>query len=267
MARRRADGDHRQRRLRAARRARRAGRAPARSQRPPGGAAVPSRRGSELPRPDDAPRQGLGRLHRPRDRRRAGRADRADRCGDHRGRSARGGPPARDGCFHGSDPASHGSRDEAGRNRSSPRVRVAVERVADRRGRPHPRACARRAPAPAAGRSGVLPGRRRREPHSEETPLLVADDPEPDARERRVRVRDVVRALRVPASRSHAAPRVACGSRDVERHEREDRRPARPHAVRVRRGGERDRADLRAARDALRAAARAGHEGVEGRRC
>ena len=63
------------------------------------------------------------------------------------GRSACRGPPARDGRFHGSDPASHGSRDEAGGDRSSPRVRVAVERVADRRGRPHPRACARRAPA------------------------------------------------------------------------------------------------------------------------
>ncbi len=224
VARRRADGDHRQRRLRAARRARRARRAPARPQRPPGGATVPARRGSELPRPDDAPRQGLGRLHRARDRRHARRAHRADRCGDHRRRTLAGGSPARDGRFDGSDPASHGSRDEAGGNGSSPRVRVAVERVADRRGRPHPRARARPAPAaPATGRSGVLPGRRRRK-------RTLGRDAAPRRRRPRAgRSRaSSPRSRRRPSTPSTGFPIARCSARRLREPRRRATRARRP---------------------------------------
>ena len=86
------------------------------------------------------------------------------------------------------------------------------------------------------------------------------------ARERRVGVRDVVRAHGVPPAGSRPAPHVARGSHHEERREREDRRPPRAHALGVRCRGDRHGPDLRPARHALRAAARAGHEGVEGRR-
>ena len=84
-------------------------------------------------------------------------------------------------------------------------------------------------------------------------------------RERRVGVRDVVRARRVPLP-DRAVLRASPAARREGRRGREDRGPARADALGVRRGGDRDGPDLRPARHPLRAAARAGHEGVEGRR-
>ena len=73
------------------------------------------------------------------------------------------------------------------------------------------------------------------------------------------------RASGVPAARPRRAARVAREGGVVRRDRRARRRPARADALALRHRRERDRADLRPARDALRAAARARHEGVEGR--
>ena len=144
---------------------RRARRTPARAQRPSGRSPVPAGSGGELPGAHDAPRQGLGRLDRHGHRRHARSAHRADRRSDHRRRPARRGPPARDGRVHGRDPASHWARGEAGRHGRTPRIRVAVERVADRGGRPRPRAGLRARsgsePAAPARRSRGVSRRRR----------------------------------------------------------------------------------------------------------
>ena len=64
----------------------------------------------------------------------------------------------------------------------------------------------------------------------------------------------------------HSPPALARRRRVERGRGRADRRPPRPHARRVRRGGDGLRPDLRPARDALRAAARARDEGLEGRR-
>ena len=80
VARRRAAEVHRQRRLRPAGRAPRARRAPARAQRPPRRPPVPTRRRGQLPRADDAPRQGQRGLDRDGDRRHARRPDRRRRA-------------------------------------------------------------------------------------------------------------------------------------------------------------------------------------------
>ena len=86
------------------------------------------------------------------------------------------------------------------------------------------------------------------------------------ARERRVGLRDVVGAPRVPAARSQPAPCLACRHDREVGLEREDRRPSRANALGVRRGGDRSGSDLRSARHPLRAAARARNQGLEGRR-
>ena len=262
LARRRPHGDHRQRRLRAAGRVRRARRTPARAQRPPRRPPVPAGVGVSflglmtLLGKDSGGLVGMaigGTL--------AALIGQTGR-GDHRRRPARRRPPARDGRLDGRDPASHGPRGEARRLGRTPGVRVAVER--DRRPRRTWTSWSASPQRPRRPSTACSTERRRiptssaRPRDSEEAALLVDDEPEPDVRERRVRLRDVGRALRVPAARPHAAARLAGERRGEERHEREDGGPPRPHALRVRRRGDRQRPDLRPARHALRAAARPG---------
>ncbi len=85
------------------------------------------------------------------------------------------------------------------------------------------------------------------------------------AREHGERVRDLLGAHRVPASGSRDPPSLACSRGNEHGRRRARRRPARADARRVRHRRDRDRPDLGSACDALRAAARPGNEGLEGR--
>src|SRR2546430_946748 len=69
----------------------------------------------------------------------------------------------------------------------------------------------------------------------------------------------------LPPSRPRAPAQLPARRRAERRAQRARRRRARPDAHELRRRRDGCRNDLRPARDALRAAARAGHEGLEGR--
>ena len=226
VARRGLDGDRRQWCLRPPGCARRARWAPARAERPPRRAAVPARRGGQLPRSDDAARQGLRRLDRDGHRWLARRADRRDRGRHHRWRAPPRRAAPRDGGLDRRDPSPDGTRRAPRRNGCEARVRVAVERVSDAEDVDLPET------APVAVQHRLLDGAQAYPDvvgpsvRSEEASTRFRR-PGAGVRERGVRVRDVGRAHGVPAARPQLAPHVACGRHREDRREREDRRPAR----------------------------------------
>ena len=116
----------------------------------------------------------------------------------------------------------------------------------------------------AAGRCCPrLPGRRRREPAAAAARRAGARQrPRPAEPVRRRRGRA---SPGIHASRPQHPARIAARERSLRRRRGAHRSGARPDAGALRRPGDDQRPDFGTARDALRAAARARHQGLEGR--
>ena len=127
------------------------------------------------------------------------------------------------------------------------------------------------APGPAGRRGGGVPGRRRPEAVLGRAAAAAAargrtsrgDD---RGRKHGARLRRAGRERRLPPARPRAAEGEPARPRRRDGRERAHRRGPRPGASQLRRRGDDRRHDLRPARRPLRAPARAGDEGLEGRR-
>ena len=256
LDRRRARRGHRQRHARPARGARDRRNADGCAQRPRRRPAVPHGPRRARRRPDGHARQGRGRLLRNTARRGPRARDRLDGGRHRRNPDAAGRRPARDRRFGGRDDQKLGpgrpprcSPLDAAPPRASP---------AGDRGR-------LRAPGAAEARGSA---RRRRERVSRHR-LRVASAARPRHRARARGDEPLRRHLRnggrVSPPGSHAAPPFRARVRPRRRPVEPRRRSARPDARQLRRRGDGRRPDLGPAGHALRAPARTGHEGLEGR--